>query len=319
MKLSVMMITYNHEKFIAQALDSILMQEVDFGYEIVIGEDCSSDATRNILLAYRDKHPDKIRLLLPEKNLGMHRNFVQTYAACRGQYLALLEGDDYWTSPHKLRKQVAFLDAHPGSAICFHAAKAVDEATPGNSFLIRPCRENAFFTLEDLLRDNIIATCSVMFRGGLTKELPSWMFLLRQLDWPLHLLNAQHGSIGYLDEYMSVYRIHSGGVWNGESVSARIEHILTAYRAIDRHFAGRYHCIIGKRILKHSIDLARVSADLDDFARAREVLDSLDSEFTAQNEYRKEIRALRIRLNRPIRHKIDTVLKSLLRTCGFRS
>src|SRR3712207_1086613 len=102
MKVSVLMLAYNHEKFIAQALDSALMQQVNFDYEIVIGEDCSTDNTRDILIRYQKEYPHRIRLLLPEKNLGMHDNLIQTFKACRGDYIAFLEGDDYWTSPNKL-------------------------------------------------------------------------------------------------------------------------------------------------------------------------------------------------------------------------
>jgi glycosyltransferase involved in cell wall biosynthesis len=108
MKVSVLMITYNHEKFIAQAIDSILMQQTDFEYEIVVGDDFSKDRTRAILDNYKKKHPSKIKLLFPDRNLGMHRNFIQTLNSCQGQYVALLEGDDYWTSPYKLQKQVDF-------------------------------------------------------------------------------------------------------------------------------------------------------------------------------------------------------------------
>src|SRR4051794_11773039 len=122
MKLTVAMITYNHEPFIAQALDSILMQQVSFDHEILIGEDCSTDRTREIVRAYRQRYPDKIRLQLPETNRGMMQNFVAVLAAARGDYVALLEGDDYWTAPDKLARQVAYLDAHPECAICFHDA-----------------------------------------------------------------------------------------------------------------------------------------------------------------------------------------------------
>ena len=89
-KASVLMVTYNHQEFIAQALDSVLMQEVDFEYEIIIGEDCSTDNTRQIVIDYQRKYPDKIRLLLPEVNLGAHENFIATYKACNGKYIALL-------------------------------------------------------------------------------------------------------------------------------------------------------------------------------------------------------------------------------------
>src|SRR5579864_5044611 len=106
MKLSVMMITYNHERFIAQALDSILAQQVNFDYEIVVGEDCSADGTRAILMDFHRRYPSRIVPFLRDRNMGAMPNFESTLRACRGQYLALLEGDDYWTSPDKLQRQV---------------------------------------------------------------------------------------------------------------------------------------------------------------------------------------------------------------------
>ena len=100
-KVSVRIVTYNHERFIGQAIDSVLMQTVNFPYEIVIGEDCSTDNTRRIVMDYRDRYPDKIRLLLHEQNVGQHANIMRTEAACRGRYMANLDGDDYWTDPCK--------------------------------------------------------------------------------------------------------------------------------------------------------------------------------------------------------------------------
>ena len=93
--LSVLIITYNHEKFIGKALDSALGQKTNFDYEIVIGEDCSTDKTRQILLEYKKKYPRKVKLVLQEKNVGPNENFIDTYMACTGKYIAMLEGDDY--------------------------------------------------------------------------------------------------------------------------------------------------------------------------------------------------------------------------------
>ena len=110
-KVSVFMITYNHEKYIAEALDSILMQKTDFDFDIVIGEDCSTDATRRIVLEYSRKYPDKIKLLLHNVNVGFISNMMYVLEACTGKYVAMCEGDDYWTDPFKLQKQVDFLEA----------------------------------------------------------------------------------------------------------------------------------------------------------------------------------------------------------------
>ena len=111
--LSVVFITYNHERYIRQALDSVLMQKTDFPFEIVVGEDCSTDHTRDILNEYKEKYPDQIRLLYREKNLGRPTlNVYQTAMECKGKYMAFLEGDDFWTDPEKLQKQVRFLEEH---------------------------------------------------------------------------------------------------------------------------------------------------------------------------------------------------------------
>lgn len=127
-KLSVILITYNHEKYIARALDSVLMQETDFPFEIVVGEDMSPDQTRQIVKEYKKQYPDKIRLVHREKNTGRPTlNVYETTMACKGEYLAYLEGDDYWTDPHKLQKQVDFLEQHPEYIAVTHSHKMIDE------------------------------------------------------------------------------------------------------------------------------------------------------------------------------------------------
>jgi glycosyltransferase involved in cell wall biosynthesis len=215
------MITYNHERFIRQAIESVLMQKANFAYELVIGEDRSTDRTRDIVLELQQKHPDRIRLLLAESNLGANLNFIRTLNACGGQYVATLDGDDYWISPFKLQKQVDFLDAHPECSICFHPIQFVFEKDfSGQPFPYRECfrHEKDFFKLEDLLRSFFMRTCSVMFRGGSIGELPSWFVDagIRGLDWALHILVAQHGKVGFIDEVMATYRIHAGGLWTSK-------------------------------------------------------------------------------------------------------
>lgn len=128
MKLSVLFITYNHEEYLRQSLDGILMQECDFDYEIVVGEDCSTDNTREILKEYANKYPDKFVLLFREKNFGRPTmNVYDTGMHCRGDYIAFLEGDDYWTDKNKLQKQVDFLEQHQEYMACTHTCEVVDK------------------------------------------------------------------------------------------------------------------------------------------------------------------------------------------------
>lgn len=239
MKVSVAIVTYNHEKYIAKALDSVLMQRTNFEYEIVIGEDCSTDNTRNILLEYKRRCPDKFRLFLNEKNMGMHGNGAQVLQACSGEYIAMLDGDDYWTSAEKLQKQVDFLDGHHDCSACFHDALIVAEDGSEEPIHYRE-KQKEFSTMEDLLVDNFIPTAAVMFRRGFVGELPAWANSLKMGDWVLHILNALHGPIGYIDETMSVYVVHRGGVWSTKTWQDHTRAIIGLFEALDKHLEPKY-------------------------------------------------------------------------------
>lgn len=229
---SVAMITYNHEAFIAQAVNSALAQQVDFPVEIVIGEDRSTDGTRAILQRLAEENPGRIRLLLRESNIGMMQNFVQTLRACRGEFIALLEGDDFWTDPTKLARQVEFLRANPDFAICHHNAWKLRGSLSADTPLWHPRPLPARQTLPDLLDENPIVTCTAMYRAGLITDFPEWFTQARLGDWLLHLLNARHGAVGYLDRTMAAYRQHAGSVWASQSRRRNLEGILMSYQLI---------------------------------------------------------------------------------------
>jgi len=258
MKVSVLIITYNHEKFIARAIDSALMQKANFDYEIVIGEDCSTDHTRDIVIDYQKRYPDKIRLLLSERNLGGQKNFVRTLQACQGEYIALLDGDDYWTSPHKLQKQVDFLDSRPECAICFHDVTVFYEDGGRKSHNFCPADQKEISTLEDLLTRNLIPACSVMFRRGLFDEFPDCFNTLKMGDWPLHILNAQHGKIGYINKVMGAYRVHQGGVWSRLSPAQMQQAYIEFYEKVNALLDFRYDNLIRSRVLKCWDNLADI-------------------------------------------------------------
>ena len=243
MKVSVRMITYNHEKWIAKAIDSVLMQNVDFDYEIVIGEDFSTDRTRDIVIDYRKRYPDRIRLVLSDANVGAHRNLTRTHHACHGEYIADLEGDDYWTSPDKLQKQVDFLDNHPDCTICFHNASVINDLDQEVRYYCSPAQKE-ISTLQDLLKADFIPTCSVMFRNGLFSEFPDWFYQLPMGDWPTHVFNAQHGTIGYINEIMAAYRVHSAGAWSRLGYASRLRAELQFYQSINAHLNYQYDDLI---------------------------------------------------------------------------
>jgi glycosyltransferase involved in cell wall biosynthesis len=254
-KLSVLVVTYNHAAFIAQALDSALMQETNFPYEIIISEDCSSDGTREIVRDYHQRFPAKTRLILSEHNVASNAVVARGVDAARGDYIALLDGDDYWNSPNKLQKQVDFLEHHPECAICFHNAMVIHESGSQKSHPWTPANHPEITTLEDLWMGNYIATCSTMFRKGLFGEFPAWYDSFFPItDWPLHILNAEHGKIGYINEVMGVYRYHSEGYYSQLSQPDKLAATLQFYRRMNACLNFKYNDLVRTAISKYFIE-----------------------------------------------------------------
>jgi glycosyltransferase involved in cell wall biosynthesis len=280
MKVSVCITTYNHRPFIAQALDGVLFQQVDFDYEILLGEDDSSDGTRQIAEEYAARHSDRIRLFLHDRKDVLfidgrptgRRNFVNNIEQARGDYIALLDGDDYWIDPRKLQKQVDFLDRHPQTAICFHAAQGMNLADFGQNYVLRPPGRQSFYTLRDLLRENLIPSCTTMFRRGLFGAFPDWFYRTSTADWPLHVLNAMHGNLGYLDEVMAVYRIHPGGIWMGWPLAKRLQGVINSCREIANHLPAAERKILDRTAFAYSLQLAEELLILGDRRQARQTL-----------------------------------------------
>jgi glycosyltransferase involved in cell wall biosynthesis len=271
-KVSVAMITYNHERFIAQAIESVLMQETHFPVELVIGEDCSTDNTRAIVQDYGARYPERIRLLLPENNLGVMPNFIATIKACQGRYVALCEGDDYWTDPCKLQKQIDFLEERSDYSACFHRTYRLIEATGEMEvwrFRTQPLKR--FYALDDIIRSgDFIRTGSVIFRHDLAQELPAWFCTLPVGDWPLFILLAQEGWIGFLDEVMSVYRVHDGGIRSGATISLRHQSGLRTIQLVQKHLGSNYEKAIRIKLSFHLLGIATLSANAGDIISAKE-------------------------------------------------
>ncbi|MFD1871423.1 glycosyltransferase family 2 protein [Hymenobacter bucti] len=240
-KVSVVVLTRNHEAYLAQALDSVLMQEVDFAYELIVGEDGSTDRTRSILEDYAQRYPAIIRPIYHSPQVGVGANLRACFAACRGQYLATLEGDDYWTAPHKLQTQVTWLDAHPDYVFCFHRHSVVQAgqpkpavAPPGGPPVVEP---KTVFEFADFLTQLVAHISTVVFRQVLP-ALPEWLFTVYPIDIPLLALYAEHGKVKLLPGCHSVYRVHAGGSWSAISRERRAQHYVTMHQKLRLHYAG---------------------------------------------------------------------------------
>ena len=238
-KVSVLMITYNHEKYIAQAINSVLMQKTDFPYELIIGEDCSTDGTRNIVREYARKYPEIVHAHLRERNIGAAENSRQNFWASRGNYIALLEGDDYWTSPDKLQLQADLLDAHPETALCGH--RTVWHREDGSSQdRTAPDLPAGFYDIERLLHRNFLHTSSAMFRRVIDDIRPDRYRHLPMGDIPLFVEVAHHGNICLLDETMGVYRINTGGSWTNRRGLEKARQIRAMCQAFYDHVDPKY-------------------------------------------------------------------------------
>jgi glycosyltransferase involved in cell wall biosynthesis len=260
MKLSVAMITYNHERFIAQAVNSVLRQRVNFPYEIVIGDDCSTDGTSAIVADFHRLYPNRFVPFLRGKNLGAVPNFVATLTACRGQYVALLEGDDYWTCEDKLQRQVDFLDANPDYVISCHRAQVQDEVGTWLKLAQFPIRPAGTYALEDLLTpDNFIMTCSTVYRRDAVARIPSWFGNLKLGDWPLMALAAQAGKIHLTEHAWAVYRVHTGGLWSTRGVTRRLRETIQMFTALAAELDDRHTEKIRETIIHFALEWAQIA------------------------------------------------------------
>lgn len=273
MKLSVLMLAYNHEQFISQALDSVLMQEVNFEYEIIIGEDCSNDATRTILMHYAKNNPKRIKALLRSKNIGMHANFADTLRACSGEYIAILEADDYWTDRQKLQKQVDLMDSDHTVSECFHKVSTIYHNSDTLPHIFPSNLQHTSYELKDVISDFFIPTLSVVFRRNTIPLLPERFYEMSNPDWFIHILCAEKGRIAFIDETMGAYRVHGGGIWSSNKRSQILEKTIKSAWTVNRHLEQKYATILARRVMQWHIEAIKIHIkDLDLFSACKHSL-----------------------------------------------
>ena len=235
MKASVIVITYNHERFIRQALDSVLAQQTSFDFEVIVSEDCSTDTTREIVIDYARRYPERIRTIFSESNVHSPWVVERAVREARGEYINLIDGDDYWTSPYKLQKQVEFMNSHPEFTLTWHACVYVD--AEGNLCAQQPVPvTHAVWSLQEMLVQYPMETSAVMMRRELIADLPQWYRNGPAGDFALWAMCMQHGPAGYFDECLSAYRIHSESLgMKGRDEIGALAFWLRTYRDLYLH------------------------------------------------------------------------------------
>lgn len=233
MKVSVSVVTYNQQDYIKQCLDGILKQQTNFEFEIILGEDESTDGTREICIEYANKYPE-IKLFLRRRenviyingNATGRNNFIENVKVCQGEFIALCEGDDYWTDPLKLQKQVDFLENNQTVNICFHKVKVLKNDNFNQQRLLEKFIGKPFKYIELIRHFNFIATASVVFRKPRELEFPSWFCDAVFGDLTLYKLVSNGNDFYCLNKCMAVYRVHEKGLYSGISrQSARLNYI----------------------------------------------------------------------------------------------
>ena len=243
------MISYNHEKYILQALESIAMQDFDSPIEIVIGDDASSDKTPELISSFKRDNPqfewsEKLRV----NNIGVVNNFADVILSCSGEYIAILEGDDYWINSEKLKTQVEFLDTHQEYSACYTLSKEVDN---GGEELNIVCGERPkVHDLKYILEEGwFMRTATIVFRNDLIKKFPEWFYTSYSTDYILHVLLGLHGKFAKLDMVSAAYRKHVDGIsWAGAAKQQEMySQKMNLLATIDSHFEKRYSREIDKQ------------------------------------------------------------------------
>jgi glycosyltransferase involved in cell wall biosynthesis len=226
---SVALLTYNHERFITKAIESVLAQRTDFPIEVVIGDDASSDGTSAHVAALKAQAPEVIRTLPRPSNIGMHQNVEGVLRECRGEFVAFLEGDDYWTSEEKLQLQVDVLHEHESAVGTFHPVIVVDalgeESDPFN-WRDKRTAIGPEITTQELLEDNLIPTASAMIRRVAIPSLSDRYTKLNMRDWPIWVFSSLRGPWLYLPKVMAAYRVHDHGTWSSLSAAQQRDSVI---------------------------------------------------------------------------------------------
>ena len=230
-RLSVALMTYNHARFIREALDGVFMQETDFPIEVVIGDDCSTDGTTEIVLEYQRRYPEMTRVLLARENLGARTgngrlNLVRALRACRGEFVALLEGDDYWTAPGKLQIQVDAIDVDPECAGCFHETSVVfDDDSESTHRVYGRTGRSHLDAADTFSLTSPFHTSSFVFRRS-ALDLPEWFLHVVSADMALFSIVAASGRLAKVTGVLSAYRKHPGGI----TANVELEQLRVGWR-----------------------------------------------------------------------------------------
>ncbi len=248
---SVCMITYGHEAFIKKAIEGILSQQTSFNFELIIADDCSPDNTELVVNKLLSEHSkaDQVTYIRHKENLGMYENFLFALNACNSTYMALCEGDDYWTDPNKLQKQIDFLEANLDYEVCFTNIKVVD----ANDNLVKkqliPSHRKTTFEQRHL--PTWAPTLTRVFRNrDFNQAFPN----VPGLDTIMLLYQSKFGKLKLMHDITGAYRLHEGGIYSAQSTAKQKQDVITTFLAcldlIDKFLFAKYFGLMFKKLFE---------------------------------------------------------------------
>ena len=265
---SVCVTTYNLESYISEALDSLLKQQTQYSFEIVICDDCSRDKTCSIIKKYQLEFPNKIRLIEAEKNLGMLPNFIKSLNAAQGKYIAVCDGDDYWIDPFKLEKQVSFLESNSDFSACYGNSYVLNQET-GEKIIAKNqiwdvANSEELLLHDDFKVDNVPLSpghiSAFVFRNVLQNNYPKWFYEVDGVtDFPLYLMLSKFGKAKFINEPLSVYRIHSKSTSTVEYEYLRVTRgRIFMYEQLNLFLDQKFKTQIQSLINRHYLRIAKI-------------------------------------------------------------
>lgn len=274
MKVSIYCTVYNHEKYLCSALDGFVSQETDFDYEVFVHDDASTDGSAKIIKEYAEKYPDIIKQICQTENqyskgINIFSEFL--YPHMTGEYIAVCEGDDYWSDKQKLKKQVEFLDKHMEYAACVHNTKKID-LWKRKEYDMYPWQASKDLEFSEIIQDggSCYHTSSLMYRAKYASEEPDFFKKAKGYgDYPTAIYLALSGKIRFLKDVMSVYRFGTEGSWSKRTAvdTSKIIHVVDSkidmLHAVNKYSDYRYNSDIKEVILKHQYMIHEMSGEYD--------------------------------------------------------
>ena len=255
------MITYGHEKYIEQAIEGVLMQKCNFEIELIVANDSSPDKTHQIIskIIENDSRASLIKYFKHEQNIGMMPNFLFALKQCKGKYIALCDGDDYWTDENKLQKQIDFLDNNSEYIGCFHNVITINESQP--KIKPKPWRiytKDTFELFDTFSKTALFHTCSFVFKKD-ALQIPDWFKNVKSGDMALYSIIASHGKLKLIAGKMGVYRKNEGGVTAYEKIKQYHKNRVLLWKNINGFYKYKYTEHIDALITYHKLEIKKIN------------------------------------------------------------